>query len=83
MFLNSLSTLVKFFIGAVAIGALLNAFNISADQVLRDLGLTPDSIFAFVQDGISWALPNFILGALVLVPIWIVIFLLKPPGFGR
>ncbi|MGB5092576.1 MAG: DUF6460 domain-containing protein [Parvibaculum sp.] len=83
MFLNSLSTLVKFFIGAVAIGALLNAFNISADQVLRDLGLTPDSIFAFVLDGISWALPNFILGALVLVPIWIVIFLLKPPGFGR
>lgn len=83
MFLKSLSTLVKFFIGAVAIGALLNAFNISADQVLRDLGMTPESILAFVQDGISWALPNFILGALVLVPIWIVIFLLKPPGFGR
>lgn len=83
MFLKSLSTLVKFFIGAVAIGALLSAFNISADQVLRDLGMTPESILAFVQDGISWALPNFILGALVLVPIWIVIFLLKPPGFGR
>ncbi|MBI1260737.1 MAG: hypothetical protein GC184_03340 [Rhizobiales bacterium] len=83
MFLRSLSTLIKFFIGAVAIGALLNAFDISAAEVLAELGMTPDHILAFVQDGISWALPNFILGALVLIPIWIIIFLLKPPGLGR
>lgn len=83
MFLRSLSTLIKFFIGAVAIGALLNAFDISASEVLAELGMTPDHILAFVQDGISWALPNFILGALVLIPIWIIIFLLKPPGLGR
>ena len=83
MLYNALSTLAKFVIAAVAVGALLNAFDISAQGVLGDLGVTPDAIIAFVQDGIDWALPNFLLGAMVLVPIWVVIFLLKPPKIGR
>ena len=83
MLYNALSTLAKFVIAAVAVGALLNAFDISAREVLGDLGVTPDAIIAFVQDGIDWALPNFLLGAMVLVPIWVVIFLLKPPKIGR
>ena len=32
------------------------------------------------RDGISWALPNLLLGSLVIIPIWFVIFLLRPPG---
>lgn len=83
MLYNALSTLAKFVIAAVAVGALLNAFDISAQEVLGDLGVTPDAIIKFVQDGIDWALPNFLLGAMVLVPIWVVIFLLKPPKIGR
>lgn len=83
MFYNALSTLVKFFLGAVLIGALLNEFNISADEVLSDVGFTPEHIVALMREGVDWALPHFILGALVLVPIWIVIFLLKPPRLGK
>ena len=83
MILNALSTLLKFFIGAVAVGALLSAFDITAEEVLRDIGFTPENILAFVREGIGWALPHFLLGALVLIPLWLVIFLLKPPGFRR
>ncbi|MEQ8266515.1 MAG: DUF6460 domain-containing protein [Parvibaculum sp.] len=83
MIQNALSTLLKFFIGAVAVGALLNAFDITAEQVLQDIGFTPESVIAFVREGIGWALPHFLLGAMVLIPIWLVIFLLKPPGFRR
>ncbi|HMM13371.1 MAG: DUF6460 domain-containing protein [Parvibaculum sp.] len=83
MFYNFMSTLVKFTLGAVLIGALLNEFNISADQVLTDVGLTPQHIMAVMREGVEWALPHFILGAIVLVPIWIVIFLLKPPRLGK
>ncbi|MBX3446190.1 MAG: hypothetical protein KF895_08455 [Parvibaculum sp.] len=83
MILNALSTLLKFFIGAVAVGALLSAFDIKAEDVLMDIGFTPDNILAFVREGIGWALPHFLLGALVLIPIWLIIFLLKPPGFRR
>ena len=83
MLYNALSTFAKFVIAAVAIGAALNAFDISSQEVLREIGVTPDAIIRFVQDGIDWALPNFLLGAMVLVPIWVVIFLLKPPKIGR
>lgn len=83
MIQHALSTLIKFFIGAVAVGALLNAFDITAEEVLQDIGFTPEAVLAFVRDGIGWALPHFLLGAMVLIPIWLVIFLLKPPGFRR
>ncbi|PKQ06296.1 MAG: hypothetical protein CVT72_07020 [Alphaproteobacteria bacterium HGW-Alphaproteobacteria-11] len=81
MIQNAFSVLIKFFIGAVAVGALLNAFDISAEQVLQDVGFTPEAVIAFVRDGIGWALPHFLLGAMVLIPIWLIIFLLKPPSF--
>ncbi|MEP0709127.1 DUF6460 domain-containing protein [Parvibaculum sp.] len=80
---NALSTLLKFFIGAVAVGALLNAFDIRAEDVLQDIGFTPEAILTFVREGIGWAIPHFLLGAMVLIPIWLIIFLLKPPGFRR
>jgi hypothetical protein len=83
MIYNALSTLIKFIIGAVLIGAVLNEFDISANQVLLDVGFTPQHIMALLREGIDWALPHFLLGAMVLIPIWVVIFLLKPPGFGK
>ena len=81
MIQNALSVLIKFFIGAVAVGALLNAFDISAELVLQDIGFTPEAVIAFVREGIGWAMPHFLLGAMVLIPIWLIIFLLKPPSF--
>ena len=81
MIQHALSVLVKFFIGAVAVGALLSAFDITAEEVLRDVGFTPEAILAFVREGFGWALPHFPLGAMVLIPIWLIIFLLKPPSF--
>ncbi len=83
MIYNALSTAVKFTLVAVLIGAILNEFNISADEVLSDVGFTPQHIMTILREGIDWALPHFILGALVLIPIWLVIFLLKPPRLGK
>lgn len=83
MIYNALSTLIKFILVAVFVGAVLNEFNISTDEVLADVGLTPSHIMQILRDGIDWALPHFILGALVLIPIWLIIFLLKPPRLGK
>ncbi|MDO8838886.1 MAG: DUF6460 domain-containing protein [Parvibaculum sp.] len=81
MIQHAFSVLIKFFIGAVAVGALLNAFDITAEQVLQDFGFTPEAILTFVREGFGWALPHFLLGAMVLIPVWLIIFLLKPPSF--
>jgi hypothetical protein len=74
---------IKFVLVAVFVGAVLNEFDISADEVLTDVGFTPQHIMTIFREGIDWALPHFILGALVLIPIWVVIFLLKPPRLGK
>jgi hypothetical protein len=83
MIYNSLSTLFKFIVVAVFVGAVLNKLDISPEAVLVDIGLTPDRILSVAREGLDWALPNLILGALVLIPIWLIIFLLKPPRLGK
>jgi Family of unknown function (DUF6460) len=43
----------------------------------------PDRIEDLARQGVAWALPNLLLGALVIVPVWFVLFLLRPPGESR
>ena len=76
--LNFLSGLVKLIAVSLLVGALLSAMNLSAEIVLAHLGLTPERL-ALVEQGLGWALPNIILGTMVILPIWFVVFLLTPP----
>jgi hypothetical protein len=35
------------------------------------------------RQGVTWALPNLLLGALVIVPVWFLIYLFRPPRSER
>lgn len=83
MLFNFLSIFFKFAFIAVAIGAILGAFDITATDVLKDMGLAPDRLSTLMRRAFQWAVPHFVLGAMVIVPVWLVIFLLKPPRIGR
>ena len=83
MFYNVLVMIFKFTLVAVVVGALLNLFNISAEGVLKDIGFTPSNVEGIVREGFDWAWPHFMLGALILIPVWLVVFLLKPPRIGK
>ncbi len=78
-----ISTLFKFALVSVILGAVLNAFDISAASVLKDMGLTVDNVSKLVSRAFEWALPHFVLGAIVIIPVWIVIYLLRPPGMRK
>ncbi len=73
------ATVIKIALASLLVGITLSAMNITADQVLRDVGLTPERIMAMLQNGISWALPHLILGSMVIVPVWVIIYLFRPP----
>ncbi|MCO5160367.1 MAG: DUF6460 domain-containing protein [Mesorhizobium sp.] len=60
-------------------GAALSALDLSAADILIELGLTPERVMDLLQTGAAWALPNIILGSMVIVPIWLVVALLRPP----
>jgi hypothetical protein len=60
-------------------GAGLSALDLSAKDILMELGLTPERVGELLQIGAAWALPNIILGSMVIVPIWLVVALFRPP----
>lgn len=60
-------------------GAALSAFDITAADLLADVGLTPERVLELLQRGAQWAVPNIVLGSMVIVPIWLVMYLFRPP----
>lgn len=79
MALRFATTGLKIIIASLLVGFVLSALNITAEQVLMDVGVTPEKILVWVQKGINWALPNILLGSIIIVPVWIVVYLFRPP----
>ncbi len=79
MIYRLLSMVLKILLASLLVGVALSSLDISASNVLEDFGLTPERIFNFARRGINWALPHIILGALITVPIWLVMYLFRPP----
>jgi len=47
-----------------------------------DVGATA-RLEELARAGLAWALPNLLLGALVIVPVWFLLYLFRPPGESR
>jgi hypothetical protein len=45
--------------------------------------VSAERIEDFARRGIAWAWPNVLLGALVIVPVWFLAYLFRPPGQSR
>ncbi|MGI9353145.1 MAG: DUF6460 domain-containing protein [Rhizobiaceae bacterium] len=77
--LKALSTLIKIGIASLITGALLTKLDLSAEQILLELGMTPENVMLQLEQGFKWAMPNIILGSMVIVPVWLVVYLFRPP----
>jgi len=76
---RAFSTLIKIAIASLATGAVLNLMDLSAEQILLELGMTPENVMLHLEKGFNWAMPNIILGSMVIVPVWLVVYLFRPP----
>jgi uncharacterized membrane protein YdcZ (DUF606 family) len=74
------STLVKVAVASLIVGTILDHFGLTAGLLLREIGLTPERLSEMARHGLAWALPNVLLGALIIVPVWFVAYLFRPPG---
>lgn len=74
------TTLIKVAVASLIVGTVLAHFGITADQVLKDLGITPERLAELARQGFAWALPNLLLGSIIIVPVWVVVYLFRPPG---
>lgn len=73
-------TLVKVAVASLIVGSVLAHFGISADMLLRETGLSYERVEDLARRGIAWAAPNLLLGAMIILPVWFVIYLFRPPG---
>jgi hypothetical protein len=82
--LNRLTrTLVKVLVASLIVGTILAHFGITTDELIKTAGLSPERIQEMARNGLAWALPNVLLGSLVIVPVWFVLYLFRPPGESR
>jgi hypothetical protein len=54
-------------------------FGITADEVMTQFGLTQERLMELARQGITWALPNLLLGSVVILPVWFLVYLFRPP----
>jgi Family of unknown function (DUF6460) len=82
--LNRLTrTLVKVVVASLIVGTILAHFGITTNELMKATGLSSDRVTELARAGVAWALPNLMLGALVIVPIWFLLYLFRPPGESR
>jgi hypothetical protein len=70
---NISRTLLRLFFYSLIIGLALSALNISPESMLGVIGGTVESIFLVVADAVEWAVPFVLIGAVVVLPIWLVV----------
>lgn len=83
MFGSLTRTVVKVLVASLIVGTILDHFGITADQLMRATGLSTQHLEELAREGLAWALPNLILGSLVIVPVWFVLYLFRPPRESR
>jgi len=73
-------SLIKIVTASLIVGAILSQFGITSERIMSEIGLTPERLAEIARQTWDWALPNVVLGAIFILPIWFVVFLFSPPG---
>ena len=71
---NVRDTIIKIVLFSCVIGLLLSFFDVNPAQLLRNFGATAEQIFKIVADIIEWGVKYVLLGAVVVIPIWLIFF---------
>ena len=66
------STIIKIFVLSLAVGLVMSAFDIRPETLLADFGETVLRIFDVLVKSVEWAVPYVLVGAIVVVPLWVV-----------
>ena len=70
-------TLLRLFFYSLVLGLVLSALNVSPESLLGTIGGTVESMFNVVVNAVEWAVPFVLIGAVVVVPIWLVMSVLR------
>jgi hypothetical protein len=83
MIYSFLRTIVTIAVASLIVGTILAHFGITGHVLLRELHMHPEPIEAMLRHAVAWMLPNLVLGAAVIIPLWCIAYLLRPSGQRR
>ena len=69
------STVVRILLLCLVVGLIISVFDISPEGILSSLGSTAERIFFAVAGVVQWAVPYMLMGAVVVIPIWVVVYI--------
>jgi hypothetical protein len=73
----TVGTVVKLILLSLIVGLLLNWFNVSPQDLLRDMVGNIDAIMQWSVDAFGSAASYILLGAVIVLPIWAILFALR------
>jgi hypothetical protein len=82
MLVRFVASSIHLLAASLAVGVGLSFAHINHAVVLAYFGLTPDQFVDLLMNGVYWAIPKIGLGALFVIPVWLMLNLFRPPkGF--
>ncbi|MCK5546031.1 MAG: hypothetical protein KAI27_01570 [Rhodospirillaceae bacterium] len=63
---------VKLLVVSLLVGMMLAFFDMKPEELLASLGDTVKSIFQVLVSFVEWMVPYVLLGAVVVIPIWVI-----------
>lgn len=73
---NVVGTIIKLLIASLIVGVILSWMDLDAMGFLRWIGHSFQDIVAFFGEFARWALGPILVGAVLVVPIWLIFFLI-------
>lgn len=71
--------LLKILLASLIAGTALGFFGLTPKSVIGFFGLTPEELVTYLRDFGIWAAPRVVLGAMVVVPVWLIAYIFIPP----
>ncbi|MCL6705450.1 DUF6460 domain-containing protein [Pseudomonas sp. R2.Fl] len=76
---RSAAVLFKILLASLLAGIALTFLDVTIEKLLGLVGLTPEIVLDFGRRLVAWAGPTMLLGAVVILPVWLLTHLLLPP----
>lgn len=69
----------KFFTASVVAGIILSQMQFKPNSLFNKIGINRQEISSFITEATEWVVPHFMMGAMFILPLWLLIHLFRPP----
>jgi predicted acyltransferase len=69
---NPIGTIIKLLVASLIVGWILKALNLDASDLLDSLGGFADTLMNIFAGFVGWAAGPILVGAVIVVPIWLI-----------